>query len=77
VSPNRGRVPAPAGMSEAWRGFCRPGASFVSYTRVAVHNGLNLIYLSPYWMFIKGSGDTLIYPPAQCSLKSRDTLQKP
>jgi hypothetical protein len=46
--PNRGNVLVPAGMSEAWRGFCRPGTSFVSYTRVAVHDGLSLIYLSPY-----------------------------
>ena len=32
----RGRVLVPAGMSEAWRGFCRPVASFLSFTRVAV-----------------------------------------
>jgi hypothetical protein len=25
---SRGRVLVPAGMSEAWRGFCRPGARF-------------------------------------------------
>jgi hypothetical protein len=35
VKPNWGRVPAPAGMSEAWRGFCRPVASFLSFTSVA------------------------------------------
>jgi len=28
VKPNRGNVPAPAGRSEAWRGFCCPVASF-------------------------------------------------
>ena len=27
VSPNRGNVPAPAGMSEAWRGFWRHGTN--------------------------------------------------
>jgi len=36
VSPNRGNVPAPAGMSEAWNGFCHPVASFLSFTSVAV-----------------------------------------
>ena len=25
-----------AEMSEAWRGFCRPGTSFLAYTRIAV-----------------------------------------
>jgi hypothetical protein len=34
--PNRGNVPAPAGKSEAWRGFCRQVASFLSFTSVAV-----------------------------------------
>jgi hypothetical protein len=29
MKPNRGRVPAPAGMSEAWRGFCRLGTRLV------------------------------------------------
>ena len=36
VKPNRGNVPAPAGMSEAWRGFCRPVASFLNITSLAV-----------------------------------------
>jgi|GEM_PF-4532247 len=33
---SRGRVLVPAGMSEAWRGFCRPVAGFLSFTSVAV-----------------------------------------
>jgi len=33
---SRGRVPASAGKSEAWRGFCRQVASFLSFTSVAV-----------------------------------------
>jgi len=33
---HRGRVLVPAGRSEAWRGFCRPVASFLSFTSVAV-----------------------------------------
>jgi len=36
VSLYRGNVPAPAGRSEAWRGFCRQVASFLSFTSVAV-----------------------------------------
>src|SRR5512140_3539107 len=36
VSPNRGNVPAPAGMSEAWRGFWLHGTNFRAYTSVAV-----------------------------------------
>jgi len=31
VKPNRGRVPAPAGTSEAWRGFCHPGTRFCEF----------------------------------------------
>jgi hypothetical protein len=46
-------------------------------TRVAVQVGLSVMYLSPYRLFIKGSGDTLIYHLTQCSLNSSDTLQKP
>jgi hypothetical protein len=36
VSPNRGRVPVPAGMSEAWHGFWSHGTMFRAYTSVAV-----------------------------------------
>jgi hypothetical protein len=32
---SRGRVLVPAGMSEAWRGFCRHVASFLSFTSVS------------------------------------------
>ena len=35
-SPDSYRDQVPAGMSEARRGFCRPGTSFMSITRVAV-----------------------------------------
>jgi len=47
VSPNRGRDPVPAGMSEAWRGFCRPVASFLSFTSVVVQCLLEAGHLSP------------------------------
>ena len=33
-SPHRERVHLPAGKSEAWRGFCRQVASFLSFTSV-------------------------------------------
>ena len=33
---SRGNVLAPAGKSEAWRGFCRPVASFLNITSLAV-----------------------------------------
>jgi hypothetical protein len=36
VKLSRGRVLVPAGRSEAWRGFCRQVASFLSFTSVAV-----------------------------------------
>jgi len=36
VKPNRSNVPAPAGKSEAWRGFCHPVASFLSFRSVTV-----------------------------------------
>ncbi|MCJ7447173.1 MAG: hypothetical protein MUO72_05755 [Bacteroidales bacterium] len=29
--PNRGTIPVPAGMNEAWRIFCRPGTKFVEF----------------------------------------------
>jgi hypothetical protein len=35
-SPHRVRVPLPAVMSEAWRGFCHPVANFLSITCFAV-----------------------------------------
>jgi len=34
--PNQKIVQAPAGMSEAWRGFWRHGTDFRAYTSVAV-----------------------------------------
>jgi hypothetical protein len=63
VSPNRGRVPAPAGMSEAWRGFCRPVASFLSFTSVAVQGLLRAGLLSPYKGFVESSGAITVMSP--------------
>jgi len=56
VKPNRGRVPAPAGRSEAWRGFCCPVASFLSFTSVAVQGLLRAGHLSPYTGLVESSG---------------------
>jgi hypothetical protein len=56
VSLHRVRVPLPAVMSEAWRGFCHPVASFLSFTSVAVQGLLGAGHLSPYTSLIESSG---------------------
>jgi len=56
VKLNRGNVLVPAGKSEAWRGFCRQIASFLSFTSVAVQGLLGAGHLSPYTDFIESSG---------------------
>jgi len=63
VLPNRGNVPAPAGMSEAWRGFCRQVASFLSFTSVAVQGLLGEGHLSPYMCLVKSSGAVTVMSP--------------
>src|SRR5664280_471657 len=51
-----GRVLVPAERSEAWRGFCRPVASFLSFTSVAVQCYVGASHLSPYTGLIESSG---------------------
>jgi hypothetical protein len=63
VSPNRGRVPAPAGMSKAWRGFCCQVASFLSFTSVAVQVLLRAGHLSPYTGLVESSGAVTVMSP--------------
>jgi hypothetical protein len=63
VSPHRVRVPLPAGMSEAWRGFCRPVASFLSFMSVAIQGLLRAGPLSPYAGLIKSSGVITVMSP--------------
>jgi hypothetical protein len=63
VNPNRGRVPAPAGKSEAWRGFCRPVASFLSFTSVAVQGLLGAGHLSPCTGLFESSGAVTVMSP--------------
>ena len=53
---SRGRVLVPAGMSEAWRGFCRQVECFLSFTSVAVQCFLRAGHLSPYTGLIESSG---------------------
>ena len=53
---SRGRVLVPAGRSEAWRGFCRQVASFLSFTSVAVQGLLRAGHLSPYWNLFMRTG---------------------
>jgi len=60
---SRGRVLVPAIMSEAWRGFCRPVASFLSFTSVAVQCLLGAGHLSPYKGFVESSGAVTVKSP--------------
>jgi len=63
VKLSRGRVMVPAGMSEAWRGFCRPVASFLSFTSVAVQGLLGAGHLSPYTGLVESSGVITVKSP--------------
>jgi len=60
---SRGRVLVPAGKSEAWRGFCRPVASFLSFTSVAVQCWLGAGHLSPYTDLVESSGAVTVLSP--------------
>jgi len=60
---SRGRVQAPAVMSEAWRGFCHQVASFLSFTSVAVQGLLGAGHLSPYTGLIESSGAVTVMSP--------------
>ena len=60
---HRGRVLVPAGRSEAWRGFCRQVASFLSFTSVAVQGLLGAGHLSPYNGFIESRGSVMVMSP--------------
>jgi hypothetical protein len=50
-------------MSEAWRGFCHPVASFLSFTSVAIQGLLRAGHLSPYTGFIESSGAVTVMSP--------------
>jgi hypothetical protein len=61
-------------MSEAWRGFCRPVASFLSFTSdchdracerhgVAVQGLLEAGHLSPYTGLVESSGAVTVMSP--------------
>ena len=63
VSLHRVRVPLPAGMSEAWRGFCHPVASLLGFTSVAVQGLLGAGHLSPYTGLIESSGAVTVMSP--------------
>jgi hypothetical protein len=63
VKPNRGRVPVPARRSEAWRGFCRQVAGFLSFTSVAVQGLLRTGHLSPYTGLFENSGTVTVMSP--------------
>ena len=55
-NPNRGRVLVPAGMSEAWRTFCRHGTSFIEHYECRGTSLNGAANLSPVTKFGKGTG---------------------
>jgi hypothetical protein len=76
VKPNRGNVPAPAGRSEAWRGFCRPVASFLNITCFAVQGLLRAGHLSPYTGLIESSGAVTVMSPYTVFSKVQERFAK-
>jgi hypothetical protein len=74
--PNRGNVPVPAGRSEAWRGFCRQVASFLSSTSVAVQGLLRAGHLSPYTSLNESSGAVTVMSPYTVILLTVGTVCK-
>jgi hypothetical protein len=50
-------------MNEAWRGFWRQVASFLSFTSVAVQGLLRAGHLSPYTGFVESSGAVTVLSP--------------
>jgi hypothetical protein len=50
-------------LSEAWRGFCRPVASILSFASVAVQGWLGAGHLSPYTGLIESSGAVTVMSP--------------
>jgi hypothetical protein len=48
---------------EAWRGFWRQVASFLSFTSVAVQGLLRAGHLSPYTGFVESSGAVTVLSP--------------
>src|SRR5664280_1774250 len=69
---SRGRVLVPAGRSEAWRGFCRPVASFLSFTSVAVQVLLRAGHLSTNTGLIESSGAVTVMSLYTCLLYTSD-----
>ena len=63
MKPNRGNVPVPARMSEAWRGFCRQVECFLSFTSVAVQCLLGAGHLFPYTDLVESSGAVTVMSP--------------
>jgi hypothetical protein len=65
-------------MSEAWRDFCRPVASFLSFTSVAAQDLLRADHLSPYTGLVESSGAvTVMSPYTVILLTAGNGLQKP
>jgi hypothetical protein len=73
---SRGRVLAPAGRSEAWRGFCRQVASFLSFTSVAVQGLLRAGHLSPYTGLVGSSGAVTVLSPYTVLSREQERFAK-
>ena len=73
---SRGRILVPAGKSEAWRGFCRPVASFLSFTSVAIQGLLVAGHLSPYTGLVESSGAITVLSPYSVILLTAGTVCK-
>ena len=53
---HRGRVPVPAGMSEAWRTFCRLGTNFIEHYECRGTRLIGAANLSPVTKLVAGTG---------------------
>jgi len=56
VLANRGRVPVPAGMNEAWRTFCRHGTNFIEHFECRGTSLNGAANLSPVTNLVAGTG---------------------
>ena len=73
---SRGRVLIPAVTSEAWRGFRRQVASFLSFASVAVQGLLRAGRLSPYTGLVESSGAVTVMSPYSVILLTAGTVCK-
>jgi hypothetical protein len=63
-------------MSEAWKGFCRPVASSLSFTSVAVQCYVGAGHLSPYIYLIETRGAVTVMSPYTVFSYEQERLAK-